>query len=120
MSSGMDDRNYRKRQLMRYLHNIEHSWKHEKLEPPVEREEEDSLINVTIEEPVENSVITSNSINSVTVRSDIDESQIDNESTLKSEKSLSTIEAWIEWAISLFWKALGYYVVCHNKHNSIT
>lgn len=122
MLSGMDNRNYRKRQLMRYLHNIEHSWKHEKLELPVEREEEDSMINdLTIEEPVDgNSISTSNSTTNITMRSEIDESQLDNEGTLKSEESLSTAETWLEWVVSVFWKALGYYIVCHNKHDSIT
>lgn len=88
---GTDDRNYRKRQVLRYLHNIKHSWKHEQLEPPVERDED----------------LEDDAIDAINVI-DADEPQPIEEESPNSEDSKTESESWMEWAMSLFWKSLGY------------
>lgn len=74
------------------MHNVKHRWRHEQLEPPVQRDEEG-------EEEIERNTPTS-----VMVETQL----IEKEESRNSDANLHSTQSWIEWMYSLFWKSLGY------------
>ena len=76
------------------MHNIKHRWRHEQLEPPVQREEE-------VEEEEEDIEIEPKTPMNIT-------QLIENEESRNSDDNLNRSQSWAEWMYSLFWKSLGY------------
>ena len=111
---GTHEYNYRKRQILRYVHNIKHKWKHEKLEPPVHRDEEededDNQDQGIVEKPFEKTPEENSG-------EDIDENKstmlnsnvlLEDQTQLETNEKPNPSQTWTEWALSLFWKSLGY------------
>ena len=111
---GTHEYNYRKRQLLRYVHNIKHKWKHEKLEPPVHRDDEEDEEDEEDNQDRENALVKTPEENSEENSEENKSTLLDSNVLLEDQTQLETIEkpnhsqTWTEWALSLFWKSLGY------------
>lgn len=73
------------------MHNVKHRWRHEQLEPPVQRDDD-------IEEEVELVIPGNSNV----------ETQLVEEKSLNWDANPQTTQSWSEWIYSLFWKSLGY------------